>query len=198
MSNASGAIWDLIKHWVINWCSTNSDLWCFLFQIRLIIVVLFTFHKRSTKWSTFLTQSWALGQNSYSSFFEGVSQSQLETCGILQGCVWNHNAPLAQLGFISDLSHNVFNLLQIWDHWDKRLSPESFWNKTQRVFDVRKDSQFIEPRAKTNKSPTSSEALSCFCCKLIQFDKLCDSFRKSKTLWVFSKRLSESQMIWNL
>jgi hypothetical protein len=123
MSNASGAIWDLIKHWVINWCSTNSDLWCFLFQIRLIIVVLFTFHKRSTKWSTFLTQSWALGQNSYSSFFEGVSQSQLETCGILQGCVWNHNAPLAQLGFISDLSHNVFNLLQIWDHWDKRLSP---------------------------------------------------------------------------
>ena len=58
----------------------------------------------------------------------------------------------------------------------------SLFEKTQRVFDVRKDSQFIEPRAKTNENPTSSETLSCFCCKLIQFDKLCDSFRKSKTL----------------
>jgi hypothetical protein len=54
----------------------------------------------------------------------------------------------------------------------------SLFEKTQRVFDVQKDSQFIEPRAKTNENPISSETLSCFCCKLIQFDKLCD-FLKS-------------------
>jgi hypothetical protein len=43
----------------------------------------------------------------------------------------------------------------------------SLFEMTQRVFDVQKDSQFIEPRAKTNENPTSSQALACLRCKLI-------------------------------
>jgi hypothetical protein len=80
-------------------------------------------------------------------------------------------------------SNNI--LIMMWWHTTDFRSFEtkdSVLEKTQRVFDVRKDSQFIEPRAKTNENLTSSETLSCFCCKLIQFDKLCDSFRKPKTL----------------
>ena len=58
--------------------------------------------------------------------------------------------------------------------------------KTQKVFDVPKDSQFIQPGAKTNENP-SLQAPTCFCCKLMQFDKLRDSFRSQRPYESFWK-----------
>ena len=84
-------------------------------------------------------------------------------------------------------------LLRISDHLRQKTQSESFRKDSEGFRRAKRLT--VEPRAKTNENPTSSETLSCFCCKLIQFDKLCDSFRKSKTLWVFSK--DSSRLKWS-
>ena len=58
-------------------------------------------------------------------------------------------------------------LLQISDLLRQKTQSWVFRKRLKRVFDVRKDSQFIEPGAETNENPTSSQALACFRCKLI-------------------------------
>jgi hypothetical protein len=71
--------------------------------------------------------------------------------------------------------------------FETKNSVMSLFEKTQRVFDVRKDSQFIEPRAKTNENrhlPKHSHVFvansfsSINCVTLLESRKLFESFRK--------------------